>query len=98
MTFEGIDANDPGHKNYLSKMTSDFTNRMITMIHDAVEERRRTETGDNLTHEVVNHTIFCKNKLENFYGREKAQEVQYHYELFTPFKVLLLVYHITIQT
>lgn len=71
---QGIDANDPGHKNYLSKMTSDFTNRMITMIHDAVEERRRSETGDNLTHEVVNHTIFCKNKLENFYGREKAQE------------------------
>lgn len=78
LTFEGIDANDPGHKNYLSKMTSDFTNRMITMIHDAVEERRRSETGDILTHEVVNHTVFCKTKLENFYGREKAQEVQYY--------------------
>lgn len=72
MIFEGIDVNDLGYKNYLLKMILDFMNRMIIMIYDVVEERRRLEIGDNLIYEVVNYIIFCKNKFENFYGREKV--------------------------
>lgn len=53
-------------------MILDFMNRMIIMIYDVVEERRRLEIGDNLIYEVVNYIIFCKNKFENFYGREKV--------------------------
>lgn len=72
MIFEGIDVNDLGYKNYLLKMIVDFMNRMIIMIYDVVEERRRLEIGDNLIYEVVNYIIFCKNKFEYFYGREKV--------------------------
>ena len=56
-------------------MTSDFTNRMISMIKEAVAERARAESGGSLVQEITNHTSFCKAKLENFHGREKAQEV-----------------------
>ncbi|XP_061197445.1 NACHT and WD repeat domain-containing protein 2-like [Saccostrea echinata] len=71
---QGINSSNPDHKKYLSKMTSDFTTRMCSMIQEAIEERRKSEKGDSLIQEIINHTSFCKTKLENFHGREKAQE------------------------
>ncbi|XP_022342057.2 NACHT and WD repeat domain-containing protein 2-like isoform X2 [Crassostrea virginica] len=71
---QGINTDYPDHRKYLSRMTSDFTNRMISMIKEAVAERARAESGGSLVQEITNHTSFCKAKLENFHGREKAQE------------------------
>ncbi|XP_062592194.1 NACHT and WD repeat domain-containing protein 2-like [Saccostrea cucullata] len=71
---QGINSSHLDHKEYLIKMTSDFTTRMCSMIQEAIEERRKSEKADSLIQEIINHTSFCKTKLENFHGREKAQE------------------------
>lgn len=79
--------NDPSHKSYLSKMTSDFTAKMCSMIQKAITERRKSENGDTLIQEIVHHTSFCKTKLENFHGRENAQEVR-HAHIYVVYSVL----------
>jgi len=45
------------------------------MITESIAEHKTAETDNFLYAEVVQHTLFCKKKIEVVYGREPTLEV-----------------------
>jgi len=46
------------------------------MITESIAEHKTAETDNFLYAEVVQHTLFCKKKIEVVYGREPTLEVR----------------------
>ena len=73
--FLGIDPSVGTHKNYLDQLCEDFENKLKDMITESITEHKTAETDNVLYAEVVQHTLFCKKKIEVVYGREPTLEV-----------------------
>ena len=73
--FLGIDPSVGAHKNYLDQLCEDFENKLKDMITKSIAEHKTAETDNFLYAEVVQHTLFCKKKIEVVYGREPTLEV-----------------------
>ncbi|XP_053395163.1 uncharacterized protein LOC123524131 isoform X2 [Mercenaria mercenaria] len=65
---KGLDPNSDAHRNYLSKLSDDFVAKMCSMIHAAVQEKKRADGP--LIEEIVQHIQFCQEKCRNFHGRD----------------------------
>ena len=73
--FLGIDPSLGTHRNYLEQLCEDFENKLKDMITESITEHKTAETDNFLYSEVVQHTLFCKKKVEVVYGREPTLEV-----------------------
>ena len=73
--FSGIDPSVDMHKNYLNQLCEDFENKLRDLITEGIAEHKVAETDNFLYVEVVQHTLFCKKKIEVVYGRESTLKV-----------------------
>jgi len=71
----GIDPTVDMHKKYIDRLCEDFENKMKEMISKSIEEHKVAETENVLYVEVVQHTMFCKKKVEVVYGRKSTLKV-----------------------
>ncbi|XP_022797421.1 NACHT domain- and WD repeat-containing protein 1-like isoform X3 [Stylophora pistillata] len=73
-TPNGIDPSLDEHKKYLDQFCKDFEDKIKDMISEGISEHKVAETDNLLYSEVVQHTLFCKRKLEVVYGRKSTVE------------------------
>ncbi|KAJ7389992.1 hypothetical protein OS493_028047 [Desmophyllum pertusum] len=71
-TPKGIDPSIDMHKKYLDQFCNDFKNKMQDMIMASIAEHKVAETDNLLYIEVVQHTLFCKKKIQVVYGRKST--------------------------
>lgn len=64
------------HKKYLDQFCGDFKNKMQDMIMASIAEHKVAETDNLLYIEVVQHTLFCKKKIQVVYGRKSTLKVK----------------------
>ena len=63
------------HKKYIDQLCEDFESKMKDMITESIAEHKVAETDNLLYVEVVQHTLFCKKKIEVVYGRKSTLKV-----------------------
>ena len=74
--FQGIDpAVNTMHRNYLHQFCKDFESKLKDMIEESIAEHKVAETDNLLYTEVVQHTLFCKRKVQVVYGRKQTLKV-----------------------
>ena len=64
------------HKIYLDQFCKEFENKLKDMITEGIAENKVAETVSLLYSEVVQHTLFCKRKLQVVYGRKSTLKVK----------------------
>ncbi|XP_060587443.1 NACHT domain- and WD repeat-containing protein 1-like isoform X3 [Ruditapes philippinarum] len=65
---KGIDPNSEEHRKYLVKLCDDFVSKMCSMIHAAVQAKKRADGP--LIEEIVQHIQFSQDKCRQFHGRD----------------------------
>ena len=77
--FQGIDPSvNEMHKEYLDQFCKDFENKLKDMITESIAEHKVAETDNLLYTEVVQHTLFCKRRLQVVYGRKSTLKVWWY--------------------
>ena len=71
----GIDPTVDMHKKYIDELCQDFESKMKNMITESIAEHKAAETENLLYVEVMQHTLFCKKKVEVVYGRKSTLKV-----------------------
>ena len=71
----GIDPTADIHKKYIDQFCEDFETKMKDMITESIAEHKAAETENLVYMEVIQHTLFCKKKVEVVYGRQSTLKV-----------------------
>lgn len=75
LSILGLDPKSAEHSKYLSTLSEEFVEKMCSMIHDAVQKKKRADGP--LVEEIVQHVQFCQEKCRNFHGREDVLKVEF---------------------
>ena len=68
----GISPDDvPEHAEYIDNLCKEVESLMKEQITDSIHKRVKSDVGDPLYDEVVQHLLFCQTKCSTFHGRKE---------------------------
>ena len=70
-----------GHKDYLTKLCKDAEDHMVAMLNKSLNTKEQIAAGNPLFYEVLQHTVFLKEKCQSFHGRDSTLKVSRQHQV-----------------